>query len=143
MTEYVFGSMAEKRNKGEARGALSCVGGLFRLGFGKLLREHVETPNPFHPQCSHGTTTLPLLLMVHVVKMLLPCLFFSLSSSPSSHSPPPFLTRVCLLALPVLPSPAYSPAMFCLFTSCCAVHAQGVCVCACFSCCSVNACMRG
>ena len=87
--------------KGEERGALLCVGGLFRLGFGKLLREHVETPNPFHPHCSQETTAIPLLLMVHVVKMLLPRLCF-LSSSPSSHSPPPFpillfscLPRLC------------------------------------------------
>lgn len=93
--------------KGEERGALLCVGGLFRLGFGKLLREHVETPNPFHPHCSQETTALPLLLMVHVVKMLLPRLRF-LSSSPSSHSPPPFPTLVFLLASPVLPSPVYS-----------------------------------
>lgn len=80
------------------------MGGLFRLGFGKLLY-HVETPNPFHPQCSQETTKLPLLLMVHVVKMLLPCLF---SSSPL-HPPPTVLLLFSLMfASPVLPSPASS-----------------------------------
>ena len=47
MTEYVLGSMAW--SKGEEGGALSCVGGPFRLGFGKQLQEHVATPNTFHP----------------------------------------------------------------------------------------------
>lgn len=126
MIEYVFGSMVANRNKGEDKGALSCVGGLFRLGFAKLLHEHVETSNLFHPQCSQETATLPLLLMVYVVKMLLPCVFFPLSSSPSSHSPPPFLTLVCLLAcLARAPLPRIFTPVFCLFTS---SRTQGVCV---------------
>lgn len=96
--------MAERRNKVEERGTSSCVGGMFRLGFGKLLHKHVETPNPFHPHCSQETTVITLLLVVHVVKKLLPCLFFSLLLSLLSK-PSSFPHSRLLACLPRLCSP--------------------------------------
>lgn len=84
MNAYL-GAWQRARIRGEERGALSCVGGLFRLGFCKLLHEQVENPKPFHPPFSQETATaLSLLLMVHVVKMLLPRLFL-----PPPPLPPP------------------------------------------------------
>lgn len=123
MTEYVFGSMAEHRNKGAERGEPCRVWeACLDWDLASVCMSMLSTPNPFHRQCSQETTALPLLLVVHVVKMLLPCLFFALLPQPSSfpHS--------CLLAcLARAPLPRIFTPMFCLFTSCCAVHAQGVC----------------
>lgn len=114
--------------RGRNGGALSCVGGLFRLGFGKLLHEHVETPNLFHPQCSQGTTALPLLLIVHVVKMLLPCLF----SSPL-HPPPTALLLFSLLfaCSPCLCSPPPHIHFYVLLVYILLCGSRAGCVCVC------------
>lgn len=94
----MFGAWQRARMRRSKEGGLSCVGGMFRLGFGKRLHEHVETPNPFHTHCSQETTALPL-LMVHVVKMLLPCL----ASPPLLHllpvSPSPIFLLLCSACL--------------------------------------------
>lgn len=63
--------------------------------------------------------------MERVVKMSLSrVLFLSTSPQPSSSSPHSF---ACLPAC--APLPRILTRMFWLFTSCCAVHAQGVCLC--------------
>lgn len=74
--------------------------------------------------CSQETAVLPLLLLVHVVKMLLPCLFFSLLPQPSS-----FLCSGLLACLACAPLPRNLTPAYCLFTSRCVVHAQGLCAC--------------
>lgn len=96
---------ARLREAGGGKGSLVlCVGGMFRLGFSKLLHEHVQNLIPFHPHCSQESGVLPPLLMVHVVKMLLPCLFsllLSLLPRPSSFSSSSLL--VCLVFAPLPP----------------------------------------
>lgn len=107
----------------EKGGALSCVGGLFRLGFGKLLHEHVENPKPLSSSVLPGDECAPSVVDgacgQDAASSSLFSLLFTLLPQPSSfpHS--------CLLACAPLPR-IFTP-MFRLFTSCCVVHAQGVC----------------
>ena len=118
MTENVYGSMAESRTKGEEGGALSCVGGLFRLGFGKLLREHVETPNPFHPLLP-GDGCAPSAVDGACGQDAASLSLFFLPSS--------FLCSGLLTCLACAPLPRILTPVFFLFTSRSAVHAQRVC----------------
>lgn len=96
---------ARLREAGGGKGSLVLyVGGVFRLGFSKLLHEHLQNLIPFHPHCSQESGALPPLLMVHVVKMLLPCLFsllLSLLPQPSSFSSSSLL--VCPVFAPLPP----------------------------------------
>lgn len=117
----VFVSMVENGHKKGKWGALSRGGSLFGLGFST----HVDTPNSFYPQCSQETTALPLLLMVHVVKMLLPHpppLLFTLLPQPSSFPHSCFLA--CLACAPL---PRKFAPMFCLFTSRCVRFTRRAC----------------
>lgn len=92
------------------------------LDLASCCTEHAEKPQTSFILSSQEA--LALLLMVHLVKMLLPCLFFF--SSPSSHSPPPS-PHPCSPRLCSHPPHPLTP-MYCLFTSCCVQFTRRVCV---------------